>query len=99
MFVMDPHWQEGTGLDVIRICASAETLLVCGIVAALLYPATDILATSLYPGYSYRAQAVSELFAIGAPTSRLVVTLLTIASLLFLGFAAPIPSPGRRASS
>jgi hypothetical protein len=44
-------------------------LLVCGIISPVLYIGTDILAaTMLYKGYSYTAQQVSELSAIGAPT-------------------------------
>jgi len=60
-------------------------LLGAGIAGALLYPLADIIASLRYPGFSYRDMAVSELFAIGAPTSRLIVTLFTISSsLLFL---------------
>lgn len=64
--------------------------LTCGLVAPLLYIATDILAGTLYHGYSFTAQAVSELFAIGAPTNRLVVPLFTVHSLLLLTFALGI---------
>jgi len=67
-----------------------KVLLTCGLVAPLLYVATDILAGNLYPGYSFTAQAVSELFAIGAPTSRFVVPLFTVHSLLLLAFALGI---------
>jgi uncharacterized protein DUF998 len=62
-------------------------LLVCGIVAIPLYAATDILAGTLYRGYSFTDQAVSELFAIGAPTSGVVVPLFTLYSFLVLAFA------------
>lgn len=62
-------------------------LLICGILAPALYAGTDILASTLYPGYSFVDQAVSELFAIGAPTSYLVVPLFTAYSLLILAFA------------
>jgi hypothetical protein len=55
-------------------------LLVCGIVGAALYPISDIIAATRYPGFSSRDQAVSELFAIGAPTSALVVPLFTVSS-------------------
>ena len=64
-----------------------KALLACGVVGPLLYPATDIAATLFYPGYSYTNQAVSELFAIGAPTSRFVVTFFTVSSALFVAFA------------
>jgi MFS family permease len=75
-----------------------RSLLVCGIVGAALYPLSDILASTLYPGFSYRDQAVSELFAIGAPTSALVVSLFSISSaLLFLfAFGIGMSALGRR---
>ena len=65
-------------------------LLVSGVVGAALYPVADIFASSRYPGFSYRDQAVSELFAIGAPTSSLVVPLFSISSGLLLLFAIGI---------
>ena len=73
-------------------------LLVCGIAGAALYPLSDILASSRYPGFSYRDQAVSELFAIGAPTSALVVTLFSISSALLFLFSIGIwmSANGRR---
>lgn len=64
-----------------------KVLLICGIFAALLYVGTDLVAGILYPGYSFTDQAVSELFAIGAPTSRIVVPFFTLSSLLLLAFA------------
>ena len=67
-----------------------RTLLACGIAGAALYPLADIFAATRYPGFSYRDQAVSELFAIGAPTAGLVVTLFTLSSSLLLLFAAGI---------
>src|SRR5690242_17401273 len=65
-------------------------LMICGIVGAALYPLSDIVASTRYPGFSYRDQAVSELFAIGAPTSALVVTLFSISSTLIFLFAIGI---------
>jgi hypothetical protein len=64
-----------------------RVLLICGIIAVPLYAATDMIAGTLYHGYSFADQAVSELFAIGAPTSGLVVPLFTLYSLLVLAFA------------
>jgi hypothetical protein len=61
-------------------------LLLCGVLASLVYVGTDILAGTLYVGYSFTDQAVSELFAIGAPTSRLVVPLFTLSSAFLLPF-------------
>ena len=65
-------------------------LLACGIVGAALYPLADIFASSRYPGFSYRDQAVSELFAIGAPTSAIVVPLFSLSSALLLLFSIGI---------
>lgn len=65
-------------------------LLRCGIAGAALYPLADIFASSRYPDFSYRDQAVSELFAIGAPTAELIVPLFTISSSLLLLFAIGI---------
>jgi hypothetical membrane protein len=48
---------------------------------------TDLVCSSLYPSYSIADQAVSELFAIGAPTSQIVVPLFTLSSLLFVAFS------------
>jgi hypothetical protein len=74
-----------TSAPVAREDSMRRWLLEAGIIGAFLYPLSDIIASNLYPGFSYRDQAVSELFAIGAPTSRLVVILFTISSsLLFL---------------
>jgi hypothetical protein len=75
-----------------------QWLLTAGIAGALLYPLADIFASTRYPGFSYRDQAVSELFAIGAPTSGLVVPLFTLSSTLLLLFAFGIwmSANGRR---
>lgn len=50
-----------------------KLFLVCGILASLLYVATDMLAAMRWEGYSYTAQTISETFAIGAPTRPLVL--------------------------
>jgi hypothetical protein len=75
-----------------------RSLLICGIAGAAVYPLADIFASTQYPGFSYRDQAVSELFAIGAPTSALVVPLFTLSSSLLLLFAGGIwmAANGRR---
>jgi hypothetical protein len=61
-------------------------LLVCGVLSPMLYVGTDILAASLYEGYSYTGQTISELFAIGAPTRPLVVSLFLTRSVLQVAF-------------
>ena len=78
--------------------ALRRTLLVSGLLGAALYPLSDIFASLRYPGFSYRDQAVSELFAIGAPTSGLIVPLFTLSSTLLFLFAIGIwmSANGRR---
>jgi hypothetical protein len=61
-------------------------LLICGMLAALLYVGSDIIAAMSWEGYSYTAQTVSELRAIGAPTRPLLVPLLFIYTLLEIAF-------------
>ena len=61
-------------------------LLVCGILAAVLYVGTDVLAAMRYEGYRYTAQAVSELFAIEAPTRGFVVPLFLAHGALQIAF-------------
>jgi hypothetical protein len=90
------HWTaESTGEHVFSL---RQILVACGIVGAVLYPLSDIFAVTHYPGFSYRDQAVSELFAIGAPTSAIVVPLFTASSSLLLLFAVGIwmSANGRR---
>ncbi len=62
-------------------------MLICGIISPLLYVGVDLLAGTLYPGYDFVSQAISELFAIGAPTSGLVIPLFTLYDLMLLAFA------------
>lgn len=69
---------------------TVSTLLWCGIVSAVVYVTADLVACLQYPGFSFTDQAVSELFAIGAPTAGLVVPLFSLASTLLLFFAAGV---------
>jgi Protein of unknown function (DUF998) len=62
----------------------------CGALSPAIYLAADLAAVARYPGYSATDQAVSELFAIGAPTSGLVVRLFSISSGLLLAFAGGV---------
>jgi hypothetical protein len=48
-------------------------LLACGVLAPLLYLASDVVASVRYQGYSYLHQTISELNAIGSPTRGLTV--------------------------
>ena len=67
-----------------------KVLLICGILASLVYVGVDILVGILYEGYSFIDQAVSELFAIGTPTSHLVVSLFSLSSTLLVAFAVGV---------
>ena len=55
-----------------------KTLLVCGIVASLLYVIATVLGAMRWEGYSATSQTVSELFAIDAPSKSLVDPLFVI---------------------
>ena len=88
-----------TGILETRRRQVRQLLLVCGIAAACICVATDFAAAAACTGFSHSDQAVSELFAIGAPTSRLVVPLFSLSSTLLLLFALGIAfvSKGSRA--
>ncbi len=63
-------------------------LLVCGIVASVLYVAADLLAAVFYPEYqNFTSRTISELSALGAPSRPLVLPILSIDSVLVLAFA------------
>lgn len=63
-----------------------KLLLVCGILAALIYVGSDILAAMRWEGYSYTAQSVSELRAIGAPTRSFLMPILGLYAVLEIAF-------------
>lgn len=63
-----------------------KPLLLCGIIASLLYFCTDIIAGILWEGYSLIHQAVSELSAIGSPTRSFVVPLYLAYDVLLIAF-------------
>ncbi|NJK47793.1 DUF998 domain-containing protein [Candidatus Gracilibacteria bacterium] len=63
-----------------------KVLLVCGILSSLLYVATVVLAPMWWEGYNSTSQTVSELIAIDAPTSPLVVPLFITYALLVFAF-------------
>lgn len=57
---------------------SKKLLLSCEILSGVGHVAIDLMAALLYPGYSLRDQAVSELIAIGAPAGHWVVPQLSL---------------------
>ena len=66
--------------------ALTRLLLVCGILASLLYVALNVLGAMQWPGYSMASQAVSELSAIDAPSRWLVVPLGLVYTALMVAF-------------
>jgi hypothetical protein len=77
---------EMAGPVVTRHLMVRKLLLVCGLLAALLYVGSDILAALRWEGYSYTAQSVSELRAVGAPTRSFLIPILTLYALLETAF-------------
>ncbi len=69
-----------------RTQSLTKYLLYCGILSALLYLGTDIIACYRWTEYSARAQVVSELIAIDAPTRPFVVPLFVVYALLVYAF-------------
>ena len=66
---------------------AVRTLLACGVAYPVTYVvANDLVAASLYPGYCRRDQAVSELSATGAPTRRLLVSLMPVLTVLSVAY-------------
>ena len=91
MLIAGESRRAALALDRLELAVRRQSpLLACGIAAPVVYIAADIVAARLYPGYSYRDQAVSELFAIGAPTSPLVVLFFSLSSLLYAAFAVSV---------
>jgi hypothetical protein len=79
-----------TTAETTRISAR-QALLACGIVYALLYViVNDVIAATIYDGYSRMSQAVSELSATGAPTHAFLTAAGPIFSLLLMGLGLGI---------
>lgn len=67
-----------------------KALLVCGILLPIIYVGVDAISAMLYKGYSYTDQAISELSAIGAPTSWIWVILNFVHNPLLIAFGAGV---------
>jgi hypothetical protein len=63
-----------------------KVLLICGIVSSLLYVAMNIVGAMQFEGYDSTSQAVSELFAIGAPSRPVWVLLGIVYQVLVIAF-------------
>ncbi len=80
-----------------RYRVARKLLLVCGILASLLYVGTDILAAARWEGYSLTDQSVSELRAIGAPTRQFLIPVLLLYAALEIAFGFGVRgAAGRR---
>jgi hypothetical membrane protein len=59
-----------------------KLLILCGILAPVVYLATVVLGGVLRPGFCHIGQAISELLAAGAPNKALLDTLMAIYNVL-----------------
>ena len=64
-----------------------KVLMLCGILAPVLYVLTVILGGVIRPGYSHVSQAVSDLIATEAPNKSLLDPLFALYNLLAIAFA------------
>ena len=67
-----------------------SSLLFCGIISTILYIVSDIVCAIVYPGYNYINQTISELSAIGSPTTSLWKTLTFMFSPLIIAFGVGV---------
>jgi hypothetical protein len=67
-----------------------DLLLLAGVLSSIVYVTADVLCGLRYPGYSFADQVVSELSAIGAPTTALWSKLLQIFAVLFAAFTVGV---------
>lgn len=66
-------------------------LLVCGVLYAVAYiVANDVIAASIYDGYSRLDQAISELSATNAPSRPFLGAMLPVFVLLLAGFGVGV---------
>ena len=74
-------------------------LLICGILSVILYISADFITSRLYEGYSYTDQAISELSAIGAPTTYIWQALTFMFSPLIIAFGIGVLMSAKRKKS
>ncbi len=67
-----------------------KLLLVCGILASLVYGAMNAFVPVLYEGYSMSAHTVSELSAIDAPTRTLWIALGLVYTVFIVAFGCGV---------
>ncbi len=64
-----------------------KVLMLCGILAPVVYVLTVILGGIIRPGYSHISQAVSDLIATAAPNKSLLDPLFALYNILVIAFA------------
>lgn len=72
-----------------------SVLLICGIVASVLYVVMNIFIPLQWQGYSFASQVISELSAIDAPTRSLWVPLGIVYGVLMIAFGGGVWVSGR----
>jgi hypothetical membrane protein len=70
--------------------AIRNVLLACGAASALFYVVALALGATRWEGYSATSQAISELFAIGAPSRSFITPLLVVYALLVYAFGVGV---------
>jgi hypothetical protein len=82
-----PQSLRGEGARLHARTAVDRALLACSAAYALVYAAVnDVIAASLYDGYSRMSQAVSELSAVGAPTRAFLTATVPLCMALLTAF-------------
>jgi hypothetical protein len=74
----------------IRNLRFRKALLYCGILSSILYVAVVIIAPFFWENYDRAGQSVSELFAIGAPSTAFVVPFFILYAFLIYVFGAGV---------
>lgn len=77
------------------MAALRRVLLVCGVLASVLYVAMNVFIPLQWQGYSFASQVISELSAIDAPTRSLWVPLGIAYSVLMIAFGWGVWVSGR----
>jgi hypothetical protein len=65
-------------------------LLICGILAVIIYIGADLLAGKLWHSYSFMYQSRSDLAAIGSPVRQIVLPLDIIYNILIIAFGVGV---------
>jgi hypothetical protein len=72
-----------------------QILLSGGVLSSIVYVTADVVCGLRYPGYSFTNQVISELSAIGAPTTALWGNFLQVFAVFFAAFAVGVVRENR----